>query len=436
MRTILPTWLLAASVLALPAPALAWTWPVDGQVLRPFSLGDNVYAAGQHRGVEIAAATGAPVRAPAAGQITYAGTLPRYGKTLTIRTANGYAVTLLHLGTLGVKRDAVVAEGDTVATVGPTGDAAHSQPYVYLGIRRWGDEHGYVDPLLLLPAVAPAAVEETPVAPATGQPTAQVAESSVHAPSSPATAAPAQGPPFAGGSAGAEPLTPGVPRDPGAAAAPVDTGGDVVAASRAAAVAADQGVPSASTTPEQAVAANDVRGGRERRTQALRSRVPHGVQRPFTPSGARPARPDERAQALESPIGEPMTRPARRGSALKRPRVGMSPAHRPAMPVATVAERKRDHLEGATWVRHVGGFGVLIGLIAAAVAWGQRRSRTCNGVHDRPAPCPLGRRPSVAHACSAAGAASQIAPCGPRLRPAAATGRPRPRPRRVRTHAA
>ncbi len=39
-------------------PALAWTWPVDGPVLQPFVLGDDPYAAEQHRGVDVAAPTG------------------------------------------------------------------------------------------------------------------------------------------------------------------------------------------------------------------------------------------------------------------------------------------------------------------------------------------------------------------------------------------
>ena len=39
-------------------PALAWTWPAAGPVLRPFTLGDDPYAGGQHRGVDIAGANG------------------------------------------------------------------------------------------------------------------------------------------------------------------------------------------------------------------------------------------------------------------------------------------------------------------------------------------------------------------------------------------
>ena len=48
-------------------PALAWTWPVDGPVLQEFTLGDDPYARGQHRGVDLEARLGDPVRAPAPG---------------------------------------------------------------------------------------------------------------------------------------------------------------------------------------------------------------------------------------------------------------------------------------------------------------------------------------------------------------------------------
>jgi hypothetical protein len=42
-------------------PALAWTWPADGPVLRPFVFGDDPYVGGLHRGVDIAGRAGAPV---------------------------------------------------------------------------------------------------------------------------------------------------------------------------------------------------------------------------------------------------------------------------------------------------------------------------------------------------------------------------------------
>jgi hypothetical protein len=143
-------------------PALAWTWPVDGPVLRPFILGDDPYAAGQHRGIDIGAPTGTTVRAPASGTVSFAGTVPGGGRTVTIRTTDGYSVTLVHLGTIGAARGADVAEGASVGTVGPSGEAELPDPYVHLGIRLTADPNGYHDPLGLLPSRAAPAPEPAP----------------------------------------------------------------------------------------------------------------------------------------------------------------------------------------------------------------------------------------------------------------------------------
>ena len=43
--------IVALLALLVPASARAWSWPVDGPVLRPFSLGSNPYVGGQHRGI-------------------------------------------------------------------------------------------------------------------------------------------------------------------------------------------------------------------------------------------------------------------------------------------------------------------------------------------------------------------------------------------------
>ena len=64
-----------ASLVSAPG-ALAWTWPAEGPVLRPFSIGADPYAGGQHRGVDIAAELGRAVLAPAAGTVSFAGVVP------------------------------------------------------------------------------------------------------------------------------------------------------------------------------------------------------------------------------------------------------------------------------------------------------------------------------------------------------------------------
>jgi hypothetical protein len=156
---------------ALPvSTARAWTWPVDGPVLRPFVFDhDSPYTAGQHRGIDIGASVGLPVLAPAEGVVSFTGTVPNGGKTISIETASGYTATLLHLGSIGVKRGAVVREGAVVGAAGAEGGA---EPYVYFGIRTTSDPQGYVDPVGLLPAAsaapapAPAAVADVPAQPA------------------------------------------------------------------------------------------------------------------------------------------------------------------------------------------------------------------------------------------------------------------------------
>jgi Peptidase family M23 len=147
-------------------PALAWTWPADGPVLRPFALGQDPYAGGQHRGIDVAASAGAPVRSPAAGVVSFAGTVPGGGRAVTVQTADGYSVTLVHLGSIDVGREAILEEGATLGTIGPSGDAEHAEPYVHLGVRVTSDPHGYLDPLSFLPprehAPPPAAAPAEP----------------------------------------------------------------------------------------------------------------------------------------------------------------------------------------------------------------------------------------------------------------------------------
>jgi peptidase M23-like protein len=158
------------------SPALAWTWPVDGPVLQPFAFDpDSPYAGGQHRGIDVGAPTGTPVVAPAAGTVSFAGTVPGGGLTLAIRTPDGYSVTLVHLGAIGAARGATVREGEVVGSVGPTGESELPEPYVHLGIRVAADEQGYVDPLSLLPVRGgappedvPATVDEAPATPEVG----------------------------------------------------------------------------------------------------------------------------------------------------------------------------------------------------------------------------------------------------------------------------
>ena len=156
--------LLAAALVAV-APAAAWTWPTGGPVLLAFSFDPaHPYSAGEHRGIDIGGDPGSAVLAPAGGVVTFAGTVPGNGKSLTILTSDGWSVTLTQLGSIAVAKGASVAEGDAVATIGPSGDAEVAGPYVQLGIRHADQDQGYVDPQTLLPPRSQAPV----VPPTTG----------------------------------------------------------------------------------------------------------------------------------------------------------------------------------------------------------------------------------------------------------------------------
>ena len=62
-----------------------WTWPVEGRVITPYSNDNSQpYAGGMHRGIDIAAPVGTPVRAAHGGEVTYAGPLGSAGLTVAL----------------------------------------------------------------------------------------------------------------------------------------------------------------------------------------------------------------------------------------------------------------------------------------------------------------------------------------------------------------
>ena len=165
MRSLVPVALAAA--LFAPAPALGWSWPVSGSVLTGFAFDRaHPYAAGQHRGIDIGAAEGVAVSAPVSGTVSFAGSVPSSGRTISIETSDGYSVTLVHLGSYSVRRGQQVAEHDVVGTVGPAGaDGELPEPYVHLGVRVASDPQGYVDPLSFMPPRPPGAPPLPPPVP-------------------------------------------------------------------------------------------------------------------------------------------------------------------------------------------------------------------------------------------------------------------------------
>ncbi|HEU0025357.1 MAG TPA: peptidoglycan DD-metalloendopeptidase family protein [Thermoleophilaceae bacterium] len=152
---------------AVPPPAFgAWVWPLRGEVLTSYRNGDDPYAAGQHRGIDIAGSTGAPVVAAVPGLVRFAGTAGSSGLTVSLRSADGrFDVSYLHLSAIGVRRGDSVAAGAPIGAVGTTGVRSVERPHLHFGVRMAGSRHAYVDPLALLPPPGSTAPQAPPPAP-------------------------------------------------------------------------------------------------------------------------------------------------------------------------------------------------------------------------------------------------------------------------------
>lgn len=88
--------------------------PVQGRV-----LGRQAWE--MQPGITIAADQGAPVRAPWAGKVAYAGELPRLGKVVVLDHGQKVHTVLGHLGTLAVSPGQQLNSGEMVGTLGAAG---------------------------------------------------------------------------------------------------------------------------------------------------------------------------------------------------------------------------------------------------------------------------------------------------------------------------
>jgi murein DD-endopeptidase MepM/ murein hydrolase activator NlpD len=114
-------------------------WPVDGRLqsyfgkrLDPFS-GEGAL----HRGVDITAPTGTPVRAAADGVVLFAMMMNGYGRLIVIDHGNGFQTYYAHLSRFSVVAGQEIRQGELIGAVGSSGRV--TAPHLHYEVRRYGN---------------------------------------------------------------------------------------------------------------------------------------------------------------------------------------------------------------------------------------------------------------------------------------------------------
>jgi len=119
-------------------------WPVRGKVVSSYG---QMPGGRRNDGIDIAAPSGAPVKAADGGTVVYAGSeVKGLGNLVLISHPGGYVTAYAHAEQILVKKDEAVRRGQTIATVGQSGDTP--QPVLHFEVRQANKP---VDPTGYLP---------------------------------------------------------------------------------------------------------------------------------------------------------------------------------------------------------------------------------------------------------------------------------------------
>lgn len=106
--------------------------PVSGIISSRFGSRSSIRSSA-HTGLDIATSTGTPVVAAASGTVTFSGWKGSYGYLMVITHSNGTQTYYGHCSKLYYSAGTQVQQGQTIATVGSTGNS--TGPHLHFEIR-------------------------------------------------------------------------------------------------------------------------------------------------------------------------------------------------------------------------------------------------------------------------------------------------------------
>ena len=129
-------------------PKVDFIWPTDGRISSIFGLRRffNEQERRPHNGLDIAAATGTPVKATADGTIIDAGNFFFSGNMIFIDHGQGIISLYAHMDSINVKPGDTVKQGQLIGAVGTTGRS--TGPHLHFAVFA---NKTLIDPVYMLP---------------------------------------------------------------------------------------------------------------------------------------------------------------------------------------------------------------------------------------------------------------------------------------------
>ncbi len=121
-----------------PESARPAIWPVEGRLMSPFAERTDPFSGeGEfHKGVDISATTGTPVKVTADGIVTRAEIESGYGKVVVVDHGGGFQTYYAHLSKYFVHTGQAVRRGEPIGAVGSTGRV--TAPHLHYEVRIGG----------------------------------------------------------------------------------------------------------------------------------------------------------------------------------------------------------------------------------------------------------------------------------------------------------